>query len=76
MESKRRLVQRLAAEAEAAFARKKGAGWDEDEGLEPLEPDKTNNNNNKLLETPGLALIFAWELARTSSMVYYGLDGS
>lgn len=48
MESKRRLVQRLAAEAEAAFARKKGAGWDEDEGLEPLEPDKTNNN--KLLE--------------------------
>jgi hypothetical protein len=75
MESKRRLVQRLAAEAEAAFARKKGAGWDEDEGLEPLEPDKTNNNN-KLLETPGLALIFAWELARTSSMVYYGLDGS
>ena len=50
MESKRRLVQRLAAEAEAAFARKKGAGWEEDEGLEPLEPA-----NNKLLETPGLA---------------------
>ena len=40
MESKRRLVQRLAAEAEAAFARKKGAAAGEDEGLEALEPDK------------------------------------
>eukprot|EP00438_Fugacium_kawagutii_P005352 Skav210326 [mRNA] locus=scaffold475:349401:357011:- [translate_table: standard] len=44
MESKRRLVQRLAAEAEAAFARKKGAAVeDEAHGLE--EP---------LLETRGL----------------------
>ena len=75
MESKRRLVQRLAAEAEAAFARKKGGGpGDEDEGLE-TEPD------NKLLETPGLALIFAWqELARTLESVQWsifkGLEGS
>ena len=35
MESKRRLVQRLAAEAEAAFARKKGTGVNEDlDGLD------------------------------------------
>eukprot|EP00435_Cladocopium_sp_Y103_P044541 s2276_g12.t1 len=63
MESKRRLVQRLAAEAEAAFARKKGAGsGDDDEGLETLEPD------NKLLETPGVTKSAqAKKLARASA---------
>ena len=38
MESKRRLVQRLAAEAEAAFARKKGTGVNEDlDGLDAAD---------------------------------------